>query len=247
MEFIKKAEHFFSQLQYSLVIEPELIRQTNKGLVNLLLEPSIFFQIINDYKIEYPFFFENKVIELKTLMKNENLSQNDALIIIENYRKLYWSLPPTFFEPEINKIRQVIKHINKKVGEEEKAFLKEIKELQDYLIDKRESMFSELVTKISEQTTSPHPNIKVVKENHIKVKNPTSDQKKFLKAFFKNLTDGYKLTYAIEEACKSSKYSKKHGYNLYKEVREGSLKYEPISEILNERKQLNNNDVIDLL
>lgn len=74
---------------------------------------------------------------------------------------------------------------------------------------------------------------------------PTPDQKRFLKAFVKNLTDGHKITYAIETACEISKYSNKHGYNLYKEVREGSLKYEPLSEILNERKQLNNNDVID--
>lgn len=48
-------------------------------------------------------------------------------------------------------------------------------------------------------------------------KNPTPNQKKFLKAFVKNLTDGYKVTYAIETACESSKYSKKHGYNIYKE------------------------------
>lgn len=244
MEFIKKTEHFFSQLQYSLVIEPELIRQTDSGLISLILEPSIFFQIVSNYKIEYPFFYENKIIELKTLMKNENLPQNDALIIIENYRKLYWSSPPTFFEPEIDKIRQAIKHLNKKVGEEEKTFLREIKELQDYLINKRESMFSELVTKISKQTTPPHPNIKVVKENHTKVKNPTPDQKKFLKAFVINLTDGHKITYAIETACESTKYSKRQGQNLYREVREGSLKYEPLSEVLSERKQSNNNDII---
>lgn len=76
-------------------------------------------------------------------------------------------------------------------------------------------------------------------------KNPTPDQKKFLKAFVTNLKKDYKTIYAIEEACKSSQYSKRQGQNLYKKVREGSLKYEPLSEILNERKQLNNNDVID--
>lgn len=76
------------------------------------------------------------------------------------------------------------------------------------------------------------------------VKNPTPNQTKFLKAFVTNLKKDYKTIYAIEEACKSSQYSKRQGQNLYKKVREGSLKYEPLSEILNERKQLNNNDVI---
>lgn len=77
------------------------------------------------------------------------------------------------------------------------------------------------------------------------VKNPNPNQKKFLKAYVKNLKEGHKKTNAIELACRSSNYSLRQGKNIDNYVSNGSLRYEPLSEILNERKQLNNNDIID--
>ena len=57
MEFIKKVELFFIQLQYCLTIEPEPILEGEKEMYSLMLKPEIFFKLINDFYIDYPFIF----------------------------------------------------------------------------------------------------------------------------------------------------------------------------------------------
>ena len=91
---------FFIQLQYCLTIEPEPFLQAKNGNYNLMLKPDIFSKLINDYQIEYPFIPQNKIIELKGLMRKENINTKDALKIIENYKEHYWCLDiVTMFEP----------------------------------------------------------------------------------------------------------------------------------------------------
>ena len=74
MGFLKKVELFFIQLQYCLTIEPEPILEGKKGRYSLMLKPDIFLKLINDFKIEYTFIPENKIIELSsnfvTILKN---------------------------------------------------------------------------------------------------------------------------------------------------------------------------------
>lgn len=154
MEFLKKAEHFFIQLNYCLIIEPEPILQGERGLYSLVLKPDIFFKLINDFQIEYPFIPENKIIELKSLMSKENINTKDALKVIENYKKQYWFLDTiTMFEPVTDKLKRTLKSIDSNISEKEINI--ELINYQKYLQDKREKIYSDLVNEI--QALPPQP------------------------------------------------------------------------------------------
>jgi hypothetical protein len=154
MEFLKKTELFFIQLQNCLTIEPEPILQAEKGNYNLMLKPDIFFKLINDFQIEYPFIPENKIIELKGLMSKENINTKDALKIIENYKKQYWFLDTvTMFEPVINKLKRTLKSIDSNISEKEINI--ELINYQKHLREKRESIYLYLINEI--QGLPPQP------------------------------------------------------------------------------------------
>jgi hypothetical protein len=147
MEFLKKTELFFIQLQYCLTIEPEPILQAEKGNYSLMLKPDIFFKLINDFQIEYPFIPENKIIELKGLMSKENINTKDALKIIENYKKQYWFLDTvTMFEPVIDKLKRTLKSIDSNISEKEINI--ELINYQKHLQVKRESIYFDLINEI---------------------------------------------------------------------------------------------------
>lgn len=147
MEFLKKTELFFIQLQYGLTIEPEPTLQAEKGNYNLMLKPDIFFKLINDFNIEYPFIPENKIIELKVLMSKENINTKDALRIIENYKKQYWFLDGvTMFEPITDKLKRTLKFIDSNISEKEINI--ELINYQKHLQAKRESIYFDLINEI---------------------------------------------------------------------------------------------------
>lgn len=159
MEFIKKTELFFIQLQYCLTIEPEPIFEAEKGFYSLLLKPDIFFKIINDFQIEYPFIPENKIIELKGLMNKEGINKNDALSVIENFKKQYWFLDTvTMFEPVTDKFKRTLESIDSNISEKEINI--ELFNYQKYLKSKRESIYIDLINEI--QSLPPQ---KIVKPN----------------------------------------------------------------------------------
>lgn len=162
MEFIKKTELFFIQLQYCLTIEPEPFLEGEKGLYSLMLKPDIFLKLINDFQIEYPFIPENKIIELKCLMSKENINTENALKIIENYKKQYWFLDTvTMFEPVIDKLKRTLKSIDINISEKEINI--ELINYQKYLQAKRESIYIDLINEI--KALPPQP---IVKQKPIK-------------------------------------------------------------------------------
>jgi hypothetical protein len=147
MEFIKKTELFFIQLQYCLTIEAEPILQAENGNYSLLLKPDIFFKLINDFNIDYPFIPENKIIELKSLMSKENINTKDALKIIENYKKQYWFLDTVvMFEPVTEKLKRTLKSIDINISEKEINI--ELINYQKHLQAKRESIYIDLINEI---------------------------------------------------------------------------------------------------
>ena len=160
MDFIKKTELFFIQLQYCLTIEPEPILQAEKGVYSLMLKPDIFFKLINDFNIDYPFIPENKIIELKGLMSKENINTKDALKIIENYKKQYWFLDTVvMFEPVTDKLRRTLKSIDVNISEKEINI--ELINYQKHLQAKRESIYNNLINEIQalppQQNDKPKP------------------------------------------------------------------------------------------
>jgi hypothetical protein len=148
MEFIKKTELFFIQLQYNLAIEPEPILTNEEGIYSLMLKPDIFFELINKFNIDYPFISENKIIELKNLMSEENINIKDALKIIENFKEQYWFCDTVvIFEPIKDKLNQILKKVNfNNISEED--LLHELINYQKHLQVKRENIYSNLISEI---------------------------------------------------------------------------------------------------
>jgi hypothetical protein len=147
MEFFKKIEIFFIQLQYCLTILPEPVFFGEKNVYSLMIKPEIFHKLINDYNIDYPFFPENKIIELKGLMIKENIGSKDALKIIENYKKQYWFLDTiTMFEPVTDILKKAVK--KDKINVSEKEINIELINFQKYLQIEREKIYNDLINEI---------------------------------------------------------------------------------------------------
>ena len=160
LEFITKTELFFIQLKYCLAIDPEPLLTIDNGFYSLALEPETFFKLTNDFKIDYPFIPENKIIELKTLMIKENINTNDALKIIQNFKDQYWVFDAvTIFEPVIEKFKKSHKNINKKISEKELNI--ELFNFNKYLKAKRDKIYFDLVKELNidiktNSTTNPN-------------------------------------------------------------------------------------------
>jgi hypothetical protein len=147
MNFLKKTEHFFIQLQYCLTIVPEPILEGEKGIYSLSLKPDIFFKLLGDFHIEYPFIPENKIIELKVSMNSEGINPNDALKVIENYKKQYWFLDSVvIFEPVFDKLKRTLKSVDSNISEKEINI--ELMNFQKYLQVKRDKIYFDLVNEI---------------------------------------------------------------------------------------------------
>ena len=163
MDFIKKTELFFIQLQYCLAIEPEPVLEGERGLYNIMLEPNVFFKLTKDFNIDYPFIPENKIIELKGAMIKENIDSKDALTIIKNFKKQYWLLDTVvMFAPVTDKLKRVFKSIDSEISEQEINI--EVMNYHIHLQTKREKIYSDLINELNlrlvEKITNPkHENI----------------------------------------------------------------------------------------
>jgi hypothetical protein len=157
MEFLKKAELFFIQLQYCLTIEPLPILQAEKGMYSISLEPDIFFKLINDFQIEYPFSHVNKIIELKAVINKEGINRNDALKVIETYKKQYWFFDNVImFEPVTDKLIWTLKKIDIDISEKDINI--ELINYRKYLQEKRESFYNELIHEVQSLPTQQTEN-----------------------------------------------------------------------------------------
>jgi hypothetical protein len=164
MDFIKKTELFFIQLQYCLAIDPEPLLTTENGFYSLALDPETFFKLINDFQIDYPFIPENKIIELKTLMIKENITTNDALKIIQNFKNQYWFFDAvTMFEPFLEKFKKLHKNINKNISEKELNI--ELFNYDKYLKAKRDKIYFDLVNELNTELIQIKTN-PITKQKH---------------------------------------------------------------------------------
>ena len=147
MEFINKAETFIAQLQNSMAIEPEPILDHEKGFSSLMLEPSIFNELLEKYHIPYPFQADIRIIELKSQMLKDNLSSEDAITILEKFKTFYWIGDIVLIPYEYTqKIETLFKKLNKEITPLEltKANL----HFQEYLQEKRANIYSDLIAKL---------------------------------------------------------------------------------------------------
>jgi hypothetical protein len=139
-----------------------------------MLKPEMFFNLIKDFNIDYPFIPKLKIIEFKSLMSKENIKTNDALKIIENYKEHYWFLDNIIiFEPTIDKLKRSLKRIDSNITEKEINI--ELINYQKHLQAKRENIYSDLIleirgltpqqTEIEKELPAPEsPNIGAVEE-----------------------------------------------------------------------------------
>ena len=92
MEFLQKVDSLFFQLQFCLAIDPEpKVCFKNKTHI-LRLEQRLFQALLDHYHIDHLFVSSNKIIELKELFIKENITTDNALSIIESYKKKHWDL-----------------------------------------------------------------------------------------------------------------------------------------------------------
>ena len=115
MEFIQKAENFFAQLQYNLTIDPEpFLEDPETGkLQSLMLEPERFISTIEKFGIEYPFNAENKIIELKSLYKKDQIEVNDACGVIWRFYIQYWDFNEVIlFKESEDRLYEALRRFN---------------------------------------------------------------------------------------------------------------------------------------
>lgn len=150
MDFVKKAEEFFIQLQYASVIEPEPILQTSMGLHQIAIEPQRFFELVSKFGLVYPFIAQNEIIKLKAIMRKDGIHPTEAQSICVNLKQQYWALDgvmmPIMFAETKDKIKAAIVKSNsswtsKDVNEATNDFGK-------YLTEKRASIYGQLIDEL---------------------------------------------------------------------------------------------------
>ena len=151
MEFIQKAENFFTQLQYNLAIDPEpFLEDPETGkLQSLTLEPDIFFRLIDKFGIDYPFNADNKINELKSLYKKDKISSSNAGDIIMRLYMQYWDLTEVMlFQESEDKLYEALRKFNPNITEKE--LLIERQSYVSYLNEEREEYHKNLLNPIME-------------------------------------------------------------------------------------------------
>ena len=151
MEFIQKAEKFFTQLQYNLAIDPEpFLEDPETGkLQSLTLEPDIFFRLIDKFGIDYPFNADNKINELKSLYKKDKISSSNAGDIIMRLYMQYWDLTEVMlFQESEDKLYEALRKFNPNITEKE--LLIERQSYVSYLNEEREEYHKNLFNPIME-------------------------------------------------------------------------------------------------
>jgi hypothetical protein len=199
MEFIKKTEHFFIQLKYCLSIEPETVLFCENGYVSLILEPEIFFKLIHDFNLEYPFNAENKIIELKWLLSTEKINTNDALKIIENFKNQYWLLDTiTFFEPLTDKLKNTLKSINSEITESEINI--ELIRFNNHYQAIRQKIYSDLIHEIESLTF--HSNLDSISNFNIAFKEAKSVQDNEIIPYIRFQLHDFQYNFSPSDYCR---------------------------------------------
>src|SRR5690606_26747394 len=131
LSFSKKLEEFFIQTNYCLVLNPEVLLLSEKGNINLMLEPQHYIKIINDYQIDCPFVIEEKIQELKNLMIKENISVEDGISIFKSYKNYHNAIDGVIiFQPILDLLSKGLKRLNPLITEKE--ITKEVNSLNNY-------------------------------------------------------------------------------------------------------------------
>jgi hypothetical protein len=156
--FYKKAESFFIQLQYGLGFHPEPIASVQENLLSHALEPKQFFNLIDNYGIQYPFLIDVEIIKLKNLALNQGISDNDVSTIFEELKKQYWFGNPIVFIEEINKAKDVISKIDNTIDSIEfvSNYIKFLEEKRDNIYNQLIDVFFEKDTNINKEVSYPH-------------------------------------------------------------------------------------------
>lgn len=132
ISFSKKLEDFFIQTNYCLVLNPEPVLKTEKGLISLMLPPEQFYKISNEFQIEYPFLIDVKIQELKSLMIKEKIAKTDAIAIFNSLEKHYNPIDSVImFQPVLDKLNNFLKYDNPFIKEND--ILKEQINFNNYL------------------------------------------------------------------------------------------------------------------
>src|SRR5690606_2958932 len=143
LSFSKKLEEFFIQTNYCLVLNPEVLLLSEKGNINLMLEPQHYIKIINDYQIDCPFVIEEKIQELKNLMIKENISVEDGISIFESYKNYHNPIDSVLiFQPILDLLNKGLKRINPLISEKE--ITKEHISLNNYYIGIKNDFHNQL-------------------------------------------------------------------------------------------------------
>ena len=151
MEFIQKAENFFTQLQYNLAIDPEpFLEDPETGKPqSLTLEQDVFFRLIDKFGIDYPFNADNKINELKSLYKKDKISSSNAGDIIIRFYMQYWDLTEVMlFQESEDRLYETLRKFKPNITERE--LLIERQSYVSYLNEEREEYYKNLFNPIME-------------------------------------------------------------------------------------------------
>lgn len=161
MTFIKKLEHFFYQLQYASVILQDVEFKNIDGSVNYSLSSASFQEYFLAFNLEYPFYPDHIIIELKSLITQERISPNKALQTINIFKNRYWELDTVIhFDTFEEAFRQLFRQHPAGISEGEikyefNLFLDNVKELRQNIYDKLVETISNLDSPQSEPIDEP--------------------------------------------------------------------------------------------
>jgi len=156
MTFIKKLEHFFYQLQYASVILQDVEFKNLDGSVNYSLSSASFQEYFFACNLEYPFYPDHVIIELKSLITQERINPNKALQTINIFKNRYWELDTVIhFDTFEEAFRQLFRQLPAGLSEAEikyefNLFLDNVKELRQNIYDKLVEMITNLDSSQSE-------------------------------------------------------------------------------------------------
>lgn len=149
MGFHDKAKVFIYQLSTCLGVDPEpCIITPDDKILGLLLEPEKFLSLIRNFEIQYPFIFENEIINLTSLVKRDQIDPDRAIEILKNLKDFYWlGKNVDLFEDVVSNIKTTLKKHNKNISANETNLA--INQYQEHLNKQRAVIFSKLIVSIN--------------------------------------------------------------------------------------------------
>ena len=157
MSFLEKIEFWFYNLQFCYVIESQPLFYRN-GKDIFMFDNSMFEELILDFyksmrnnNSNVPYSSEFEIYNIKSLMISENISNKEALNIIERLKKQYWSSDTiNMFRGFSDKIKDGIKKL--KPNTSDKKVQQILTAYEKYLLKKRNKLLTDLIEKIENVT-----------------------------------------------------------------------------------------------